>query len=71
LSFKEILDNPRTKNILLIILDFLLILGIFFLGVNAMIWTKNQIEALKKNACEICISQQQKIPFNKSIIIPT
>ena len=37
----------------------LLLLFIFFLGVNAMIWTENQLKELRKDCCTICISQSQ------------
>ena len=49
---QKIADSPRTTNILLSILNTMLLLGVFFLGMNATIWTNAQIQ-------EWCYEYQQ------------
>ena len=59
--------TEKIHNLLLVILDMFLLLAIFFLGVNAMIWTQGQITNLRNKCCEICLSQAQgKKTFNSN-----
>jgi hypothetical protein len=60
------MNDERLHNILLIVLDMLLMLFIFFLGVNGMLWTMGQVEDIRKDCCAICVSQKQGTPTNIS-----